>query len=49
MKTRLNFSKKHRFYLVIILLIFMALCVTSLFFPLPESLNYDEGYHYESE
>lgn len=48
MKTRLNFSKKHRFYLVIILLIFMALCVTSLFFPLPESLNYDEGYHYES-
>ncbi|MFM7906170.1 MAG: hypothetical protein ACKPA9_13730, partial [Microcystis sp.] len=26
----------------------MALCVTSLFFPLPESLNYDEGYHYES-
>jgi len=48
MKISFNSSKKHRLYLGIILVIFMVLSVTSLFFPLPESLNYDEGYHYES-
>lgn len=48
MKIRFKSPKKHRFYLGIILVIFLVLCVSSLFFPLPESLNYDEGYHYKS-
>ena len=46
MKISFNFSKKYQFYLVIILVIFIVLSVTSLFFQLPESLNYYEGYHY---
>lgn len=33
---------------VSLLILFLALCISSLFFPLRESLTYDEWYHYES-
>jgi hypothetical protein len=34
--------------ITVLLIVFLTLCITSLFFPLQESLTYDEEYHHES-